>query len=210
MLIMDIGNPTAAITPTLDGPVLSVLAGTTRPLTGRAIARLVPHGSQKGIQLVLHRLAEQGIVSRKEAGQAALYELNRDHLAAPAAEALSRIRSGLFDHLRNELATWRVRPHHASMFGSAARGDGDTASDVDLFIVRPKATVEENPIWRAQLDRLAREVLAWTGNQAAIVEISAADLERLRAERPAVFDDLDRDGVDISGRHLRTLLRAAE
>lgn len=206
---MDMGNPTAAVTPTLDGPVLSVLAGTTRALTGRAIARLVPQGSQKGVQLVLNRLSEQGVVSRQEAGQAALYELNRDHLAAPAADALARIRTGLFDRLRGELATWRVRPHHASVFGSAARGDGDAASDVDLFIVRPKATVEDNPVWRAQLDRLAREVKAWTGNQAAIVEISAADVERLRAKRPTVVDDLDRDGVDISGRKLRSLLRAS-
>ena len=206
---MDMGNPTAAVTPTLDGPVLSVLAGTTRPLTGRAIARLVPQASQKGVQLVLNRLTEQGMVSRQEAGQAALYELNRDHLAAPAVAALARIRTGLFDRLRGELATWRVRPHHASVFGSAARGDGDAASDVDLFVVRPKATVEDNPVWRAQLDRLAREVLAWTGNHAAIVEISAADVERLRAKRPAVVDDLAHDGIDISGRKLRSLLRAS-
>jgi predicted nucleotidyltransferase len=206
---MDMGNPTAAITPTLDGPVLSVLAGTTRPLTGRAIARLVPHGSQKGVQLVLNRLAEQGVISRQEAGQASLYELNRDHLAAPAAEALASLRAALLERLRNELATWRVRPHHASVFGSVARGDGDTASDVDLFIVRPKATVEENPIWRAQLDRLAREVRAWTGNEAAIIEISAGDVARLRADRPKVIDELDRDGIDISGRKLRTLLGAA-
>lgn len=205
---MDMGNPTAAITPTLDGPVLSVLAGTTRPLTGRAIARLVPHGSQKGVQLVLNRLTEQGIVSRQDAGQASLYELNRDHLAAPAAVALAGLRAGLFERLRNELATWRVRPHHASVFGSVARADGDVASDVDMFIVRPKATVEDNPIWRAQLDRLAREVRAWTGNEAAIVEVSVEDIDRLRAKRPKVVHELERDGIDISGRKLRTLLRA--
>lgn len=206
---MDMRNPTAAVTPTLDGPVLSVLAGTTRPLTGRAIARLVPHGSQKGVQLVLNRLSEQGLVLRQEAGQAALYELNHDHLAAPAAQAMVGIRTGLFERLRSEVATWRVRPHHVSVFGSAARGDGDTESDVDLLIVRPKATVEDNPVWRAQLDLLAREVLAWTGNQTAIVEISASDVERLRANRPAIVDDLDRDGIDISGRKLRSLLRAS-
>lgn len=203
---MDMGNPTAAITPTLDGPVLSVLAGTTRPLTGRAIARLVPQGSQKGVQLVLNRLADQGMVMRQEAGQAALYELNRNHLAAPAVEVLAGLRTDLFERLRAELATWRVRPNHASVFGSVARGDGDVASDVDLLIVRPKATDEENPVWRAQLDRLAREVRAWTGNVAAIVEISAGDIPRLRDERPKVVEELERDGIDISGRTLRALL----
>lgn len=206
---MDMGNPTAAVTPTLDGPVLSVLAGTTRPLTGRAIARLVPHGSQKGVQLVLNRLTGQGLVQRQEAGRAALYELNRDHVAAPAAEALAGIRARLFKRLRGTLAGWTIRANHASMFGSAARGDRDNESDIDLFIVRPKATAEDDAAWREQLDRLARDVSAWTGNEAGIVEVSAADVERLRDERPAVVDELERDGIDLAGRKLRSLLRTA-
>ncbi|MGH2961676.1 MAG: nucleotidyltransferase domain-containing protein [Solirubrobacterales bacterium] len=157
---------------------------------------------------MLNRLTEQGVVSRQEAGQASLYELNRDHLAAPAAEALAGIRTELFERLRTELASWRVRRHHASVFGSAARGDGDATSDVDLFVVRPKATAEDNPVWQAQLNRLAREVLAWTGNHPAIVEISAADVDRMRAERRGLVAELERDGVDLSGRKLSGLLKA--
>lgn len=205
---MDMANPQAAVTPTLDGPVLSALAGSTRPLTGRALARLLPRGSQKGVQLVLNRLTEQGLVIRQEAGRAALYELNRAHVAAPAAEALARIRPELFDRLRNAFESWRPRAHHASMFGSAARGDGDTSSDVDLLVVRPKGTPEDHPTWRNQLDRLARDVLLWTGNHAGVIEISVKDLKRLRADRPAVVAELERDGIDLAGRKLSGLLKA--
>ncbi|MGH8957014.1 MAG: hypothetical protein ACRDVF_18600, partial [Microbacterium sp.] len=77
-----------------------------------------------------------------------------------------------------------------------------------LFVVRPKATAEDNPVWQAQLNRLAREVLAWTGNHPAIVEISAADVDRMRAERRGLVAELERDGVDLSGRKLSGLLKA--
>jgi hypothetical protein len=93
------------------------------------------------------------------------------------------------------------------MFGSAARGDGDTSSDVDLLVVRPKGTPEDHPSWREQLDRLARDVLLWTGNHAGITEISVSDLDRLRSDRPAIVAELERDGVDLSGRELSGVLR---
>jgi len=47
----------------LEGPVLDVLAHTTRPLTGREIARLARRGSERGVRLVLHRLVDHGLVS---------------------------------------------------------------------------------------------------------------------------------------------------
>jgi hypothetical protein len=46
----------------LEGEVLSVLAGTSKPLTGREVARLARRGSDRGLRLALNRLAEQGIV----------------------------------------------------------------------------------------------------------------------------------------------------
>ncbi|MEX1163819.1 MAG: hypothetical protein WEB03_09580, partial [Nitriliruptor sp.] len=73
---MELQRPLAVVTPTLDGDVLCVLAGADATFTGRQVARLLPSHSQKGINNVLRRLTEQGIVTMAVAGPAHLYSLN--------------------------------------------------------------------------------------------------------------------------------------
>jgi len=206
--IMDISRPWALIRSPIDMEVLLVLRGTTRPLTGREVARLVRAGSQPAVNAVLRRLAEEGVVHAEEAGNAYLYTLNREHLAAPALEQLLGIRSELERRLRAEIADWEIAPAHASIFGSAARGDGDTHSDIDLFVVRPARVAEYDPRWRAQLERLSSRVYSWTGNHVGLSELSAADVRRLRRERPPVVEELRRDAVTLAGRASTEILGA--
>src|SRR4051812_1306892 len=96
---MDVARPYAAVAPSLDGDVLVVLAGVTGPLTGRQVAELARRGSQSAVSAVLDRLVEHGLVLRQKAGRAHLHTLNREHVAAPAVEALARARSVLFDRI---------------------------------------------------------------------------------------------------------------
>lgn len=205
---MNLSRPWALIRSPIDMEVLLVLRGTTRPLTGREVARLVRAGSQPTVNAALRRLAEEGLVHAEEAGNAYLYTLNRDHLAAPALEQLADIRSELKRRLRAEIADWEIAPDHASIFGSAARGDGDTRSDIDLFVVRPARVSEDDPRWRAQLERLSDQVYAWTGNHVGLSEVSAADIRRLRRERPPVVEELRRDAITLAGPAPTELLRA--
>jgi predicted nucleotidyltransferase len=179
--------------------VLLVLCGTTRPLTGREVARLVRAGSQPAVNAALRRLAEEGLVRSEEAGNAFLYTFNREHLGAPAVELLADIRTELQRRLRAEIAEWKLAATHVSVFGSAARGDGDTRSDIDIFVVRPADVPEDNPAWREQLDRLSDHLHDWTGNRAAVSEVSAADVRRLRRERPPVVEELRRDAITLAG-----------
>jgi predicted nucleotidyltransferase len=204
---MNVGRPHMSLAPTLDGEALRVLAGTKYPLTGREIARLAGHGSQRGIAAALDRLVEQGLVLRREAGAAALYTLNRSHLAAPAAETLAEMRSELHRRLRAAIAAWDTQPVHASMFGSAARGDGDTSSDIDLFIVRPVATDEEDSTWRKQLSMLAEDVHAWTGNRASTIEIGEEEIDQLRHSQPPILASLRADAISLAGIPADRLLR---
>jgi predicted nucleotidyltransferase len=179
--------------------VLRVLRGTTRPFTGREVARLVRTGSQPTVNASLRRLSDEGLVHVEEAGNAYLYTLNREHLAAPAVELLAGIRAELERRLRDEIAGWRIAPVHVSVFGSAARGDGDTRSDIDIFVVRPRDVPDDDPGWREQLDLLSDHVLAWTGNHVGLSEMSEADVRRLRRERPPVVAELTRDAIAIAG-----------
>lgn len=202
---MDVAHPYTAIASGIGIDVLVALAGTTRPLTGRRVAELVGH-SQRGVLTALDRFVEHGLVLRTAAGRALMHELNRDHLAAPAVELLAGMRTELLNRLREAFAGWEVTPVHASMFGSAARGDGDTSSDIDLFVVRPAGVDEETAAWRSQVERLIEDVRSWTGNHAAVIEQNEADVARLRRSMQRVLNELHRDGIDLAGTPLRELL----
>lgn len=196
---MDLSRPYTAVAPTLDGVVLMVLAGTHRPLTGREVARLARVGSQAGINLSLRRLVAHGIIQSEEAGSAFLYQLNRAHLAAYAVKLLATMRTRFLARLRDEIVSWKIKPVHASLFGSAARGDGDVTSDIDLLVVRPRGVPEEHAAWRGQLRRLERRVRQWTGNRLSLAEISQAELRRLRVSRPPIAASLEQEGRVIFG-----------
>jgi predicted nucleotidyltransferase len=206
LIKMDLSRPWAPIRSRLDMEVVLVLRGTTRALTGREVARLVRTGSQPAVNAALRRLAEEGIVRAQEAGNAYLYTLNRDHLAAPALELLADIRVELERRLRAEIAEWEIAPAHVSIFGSAARGDGDTRSDIDLFVVRSARVSEHDSRWRAQLERLSEHVHGWTGNHAGPSEVSTTDLRRLRRERPSVVEELQREAITLAGAEPTELL----
>jgi len=204
---MDLSRPWAPIRSAIDMDVLRVLRRTTRPLTGREVARLVRSGSQPTVNGTLRRLSTEGLVHADHAGSAYLYRLNRDHIASPAIELLADVRAELERRLGAEVAAWEIAPAHLSVFGSAARGDGGTASDVDIFVVRPRGVSDDDARWRDQLARLSDRVLAWTGNHAGVSEVSEADSRRLRRERPPIVDEVLRDAITISGPEPADLLK---
>jgi predicted nucleotidyltransferase len=196
---MDVSRPYSAVCPTLDGDVLEVLAGTTMALTGRQVALLTGRKSHSGVLAVLNRLTEHGLVSRIELNHAYLFALNRDHLAAPAVEILVGMRRALFEEIRNVIDDWSITPVHASLFGSAARGDGDTQSDFDLLVVRPDSVDEDESAWRSQIDNLVDLVRRRTGNQVSVIERDKSGMERLREAEPPILSELLADAIVFSG-----------
>ncbi|HET8954493.1 MAG TPA: helix-turn-helix domain-containing protein [Solirubrobacterales bacterium] len=189
----------------MDSAVLTVLAGSTKPRSGREVARLADR-SQDATQKVLDRLVGHGLVSRQDAGRAHMYWLNWDHVAAEPIAELADLRSRLFGRLREAFEHWHPAPVHVSVFGSAARGDGDIDSDIDIFLIRPASVDEENEEWRGTVGWLADAVFDWTGNHAGIIEIGERELNRLRRERPAIVESIRVDAVDILGPPARSIL----
>lgn len=205
---MNVAKPFAALSDSVDADVLVALAGSTLPRSGREVARRAGR-SNTGVQHVLDRLVEHGLVDRMEVGRTYLYTLNWDHLLASAVEQMAEAQSELIIRLREVIGAWEVPALHASLFGSAARGDGDVDSDIDLFIVRSEQTDAVDFVWRQQVDELADAVKSWTGNNAGITELSEHELSRLRIEQPLLVEDLRRDAVDLVGASTRALLRQA-
>ena len=154
---VDVTSPISSVVPGVGGLVLAVLARTDRALTGRRLAELVaPSASQTGVNCALHVLAASGVVQRERAGPSYLYRLNRDHLAADAITALATMRERLVDRIGQRVASWEIPAEAVWLFGSAARGDGSTSSDVDLVVVRPADVDEDDETWARQLGGSAR------------------------------------------------------
>src|SRR6218665_3640389 len=202
---MSLMPPPSLVSWSADPDALAVLAQASGPLTGREVARRAGR-SQDRIRQVLERLVEHGVVFRDQAGSARLYRLNREHLAAPAIIELTELRALLVDRLRANLASWDEPALAAVMFGSAARGDGDLDSDIDLLVVRPEGVDEGHAIWRGQLDRLSDLILAWTGNHAGIVEVGAEELGDLIDRAPPVLASIRAEGIDLAGTRIHRLL----
>lgn len=205
---MDLSRPYASVCPSLDGDVLRVLASSRLGLTGREITALTGRTSHSGVLKVLDRMAEHGLVRRVELNRAHLFSLNREHLAAPAVEILMGMRNTLIDQMRDAIGAWNIQPRHLSLFGSAARGDGDVESDIDLFAVRAAAVPDDDESWRGQIEDLRTHTEHWTGNPATVMETSEAGLMQLAAEERSILEKLRDESVLLGGQELVALLES--
>ena len=205
---MDFRRPLETLTPTLDGDVLAVLARADAEMTGREIQRLAGRGSHQGVRNAADRLTQQGVVLRRPVGNANLYKLNRDHVAAPWLEGLAGMPEQVLERLRGAVEAWTEHPILAVLFGSVATGHATPASDLDLLIVRPTKCDPDEPIWRAQIASLEEQATAWTGNDARVIEYDEEGLTQGGAE--PLLTDILRDGIELHGsrRTLRRLARA--
>lgn len=192
---MELQNPLATVTPTLDGAVLAVLAANEVSFTTGQIHRLLRGYSQEGIRKVLTRLVVQGVVVADRVGNAFAYRLNVEHLAAEPIRALARLQTTFMNRLEQYLDEWDEPPVYAAVFGSAARGTMTVHSDLDVFLVRGDGAVEEG--WTIRVNELALSISRWTGNDARIVDFSETDL-RDAASEPLVRDIVEQ-GLTVAG-----------
>lgn len=192
---MQLQNPLAALTPTLDADVLLALARAESAFTGGQLARLVPHASASGVRKAAARLVEQGLVDEHQAGQAKLYRLNPDHLATPHILALCQLREKLFANIRAQVSTWKDPPKLVALFGSGARGQMRPDSDIDLFIVSDQVGTHA---WDSQTQTLARLVHRWTGNDCRVLEMTPAQVRAGLYSDP-ILDEIAAEGLTIVG-----------
>ncbi|HEY3562171.1 MAG TPA: hypothetical protein VGL05_32110 [Kribbella sp.] len=204
---MDLKSPISTVVPSLDGPVLLVLAAAEEGLSGRQIHKLAGAGSVAGVRLVLQRLAATGLVHVDDLGNSLLYRLNRQHLVAPIVEQLANLRSTLIDRLAAEIGGWQIAPVHASLYGAIARADGDLDSDVDLLLIRPDHHESDDPVWEAQVSRLMQTVVDLTGNAAHLFELTQSELTgHLTTETP-ILNDWTTQNLHLAGVSLDDAVR---
>ncbi len=207
--MVQVQRPLAVVTATLDGDVLAILALAEVAFTTGQLQRMLPKGSTPGIRHALQRLVAQGIVQAEQVGRAWQYRLNREHLAAGPVIALANLRRTLLGRMEDELGGWNPRPVYAALFGSAARGDMRPDSDIDIFLVRP--TGSQLQAWERASSAFADRVTRWTGNDARVLEMTAAEVAQ-RAGHEPVLDFIAKEGKTVcgSGGWLRKALAGAK
>src|SRR4051812_33065039 len=113
--------------PTSSGWTLARAGG--RPADGEPHCRQLPQiGATLGI--VLRRLEHHGLIDADRHGQRYSYALNREHVLVPGLEQLHRAMPTVQAAVQRLVTNWAVAPAALLLFGSAARRDGDAASDV--------------------------------------------------------------------------------
>lgn len=186
---MDVSMPISSVVPSLDGPVLVALAATTAPASLAEVHRRSGRGSKSGVREVLLRMIEVGLVDDVPGG----YVLNREHIAAPAVAMLADLHGELVRRIRSTVDDWGSEVSLVGLFGSAARRDGDSFSDIDLLVVSDAEGRDD------LIERLTGQVRSWTGNRAQVIGMPSAELRRLRRAKEPIVARWDAEVVVICG-----------
>lgn len=205
---MDVAEPSTVVLAPTTAKVLRVLLGARTEFTVRDLARVAGVSHTRAGQ-VIDRLGAQGLVLVDRTPSGRRCRFNPDHLAAPAVAELVSLRGSFLKTLADAIGHWALAPVHASLFGSAARGDGDTSSDLDILVVRPPEIEADDPGWESQLAETSAFLGRKTGNEVAWFVIAPHELASAAAANDPVVGDWTDDGVHLVGARLPALLRAS-
>jgi predicted nucleotidyltransferase len=143
----------------------------------------------------LGELAEVGILDRTVSGRSYVWRLNPDHiLASPLTTLFSseaRLRDDLLGQLSDALRSTPVDA--ARLFGSFARGDERSDSDVDLY-VELRSPRDREQVEHA-LARVRERVWARFGNP--VTALVYTRNEARHPPNPELMISIERDGLDL-------------
>lgn len=93
-----------------------------------------------------------------------------------------------------------------ALYGSVARGDSTTKSDIDLLVVFPDAVALDG---RDEFVTVLRDsVQLWTGNDAQVYDVTETALARQREEADPIVDSWVADGIIVFGNSVLGMRKA--
>jgi predicted nucleotidyltransferase len=117
------------------GRILGLLFGMSDDVFfARQIVRSI-NVSAGAAQRELMTLTNAGIIARKQIGNQVFYRANKDHPVYAELKALLAKTTGVFNQLSEALAPLVNQIKFAFVYGSFARGDEKTKSDIDLMVI---------------------------------------------------------------------------
>lgn len=200
---MNLSEPLDGLLPSAEAAALRVLSRTDAGLSGRQVHAVAGVGSPSGVHRALTRLVHTGLVSVESRPPALVYRPNRRHVLWGAVEDALRARDRAIDAIRlflvqeiSEEVPDELRVT-ATLYGSVARRDSTSKSDVDVLVVFPERF---GPDDRADLVlRLAERIEELTGNAAQVNAMDRREYRRRDADGDAFVDNVRRDGIHLFG-----------
>lgn len=138
---------------------------------------------------MLGRMVEDGLVHEVPGG----FVLNREHVAAAAVVLLADLHGELVRRIRAAVERWGGDVLLVGLFGSAARRDGDTSSDIDVLVVSDADDLG------GFVDQLSEQIRSWTGNRAQVIGMPPGELQRLRRADEPIVSSWERELLAICG-----------
>jgi predicted nucleotidyltransferase len=201
---MDFARPVEAVVGGAQGRLLAVLLQITAPLTLRRLASLAGVSPAQASR-IMPRLVELGLVDRHEVPPASQFVLAHDNVAAQLLLQLADARSIALRQIGESASAISPEPVSVIAFGSFARGESDSRSDIDLAVVRADDVGEDDERWADSVDLWRRQVRALTGNDVEIVEATVSEASRKLRGRSELWRSIQRDGVVVHGLALTEL-----
>jgi predicted nucleotidyltransferase len=199
---MNLSEPLEGLTSLVAAAVLRALARSDEGFSGRQVHRLVGVGSTSSVHRSLTSLVETGLVLAEVRSPAIVYRPNRSHVLWPAVESALAARDRVFESIRGFCAA-KVPddvPLSVILYGSVARRDSTSDSDIDLLLVYPDGTYGE---WLAGFAyELARYAERITGNAVQTVSIAHREVIDRRREGDAFIQNVYRDALTLAGPEL--------
>ncbi len=211
---MNLSDPITTVMPSVQGRVLLVIGRTGLELTGRRVAELAGTSPERTRQ-VLRDMLRNGLIHSRRAGQAILYEANREHVMWPAVQQLvddadqaiwtvkQRIGATLEDTLGPDASAGVT----AALFGSVARGDSGQDSDVDVLLITPNDL--DDAIVEHTVVATIRTVEAATGNDCNVYQASREKFDALAHDDDPMITSWSADAAVFHGPDFRRRLKGA-
>jgi len=182
--------------------VLRVLYGVSVPLNASQIAARTGI-TRPAVATALDDLAAVGIVQSSPVGRANVHVLVRENIYVqriiqPMFSGEASIPDELVEYLRAEFSDLAVS---VVLFGSYARGDQDTSSDVDVVLVAADRDAETR-LENAAFDRMSDFHTRFGANLSPVI-YELAEAAELQARAPDLLASFIEDGLIVHGLHPR-------
>ena len=204
---MDFQTPVESVIPGATGRLLAALTRVDAELPVSTLASVAGVGRTRASGLIsdLHNL---GLIDRREIGRTTMVRLARDNAAGELLDRLGHLQELVMDRLRVMATEFEPVPLSLVVFGSFARGEATTDSDIDVLAVRPQDADSDS--WAAAIAAFATKARRLTGNPVQVLDYDLNELRRRASPRAktgrAFWETLRRDSVVLAGVGIHALV----
>ena len=187
--------------------VLRALLDTAQGFTGNEVARVSGMDPTAALK-ALTRLEELGVIRRQRGGRDHLFTLNRGHyLVKRAIIPLYTVEQRYFEEIKSTIAGGVDRyPLSVILFGSVARGEETSQSDLDICLIMKNKT--QTGKLQTLLDVMSTSLYNKYGVRIAAIFFTLDEFKKKTSQKNPLILQILHQGKVITGKNPKVLLNA--